>query len=78
MAEANLKRHLSPAHAQHSRCVTLRTTHDYDLAPPTEAFMPWTQVADLYLQRAGFEPRQPMRLSFDYRNNCLTISPEHF
>ncbi|MCP3706218.1 hypothetical protein M3I54_04325 [Paraburkholderia sp. CNPSo 3274] len=57
--------------------MTLRTTPDYGLAPPTEAFMPWTQVADLYLQRAGFEPGQPMRLSFDYRNNCLTISPEH-
>ncbi|MCX5543529.1 hypothetical protein M3A49_29265 [Paraburkholderia sp. CNPSo 3076] len=58
--------------------MTLRTTPDYGLAPPAAGFMPSTQVAGLYLQRAGFEPGQPMRLSFDYRNNCLTISPERF
>ncbi|MBB2931151.1 hypothetical protein [Paraburkholderia silvatlantica] len=42
----------------------------------TQAFIPWMQVADIWLQRASFVPGQRMRFAFDYRNHCLTISPD--
>jgi hypothetical protein len=38
--------------------------------------MPWMQVADLSLHRTGFAPGQRMRIAFDYRTACLTISPD--
>ncbi|MEM5370069.1 hypothetical protein V4C53_29080 [Paraburkholderia azotifigens] len=37
--------------------------------------MPWTQIADIWLQRAGFMPDQRMCFASDYRNRFLTISP---
>jgi hypothetical protein len=37
--------------------------------------MPWMQVADIWLQRAGFLPTERVHFTFDYRNRCLTISP---
>jgi hypothetical protein len=38
--------------------------------------MPWMQVADVWLKLAGFTPGQRMRISFDFRNTALTISPD--
>ena len=75
MANANLKRRAPRAHLNDSACVTLRAEPDYATAQPTPAFMPWTQIADLWLQQAGFAPGQRMHFAFDYRNHCLTISP---
>jgi hypothetical protein len=34
------------------------------------------QIADIWLHRAGFAPGRRMRFTFDYRNSCLTISPD--
>jgi len=76
MAHANLNPRSSHTHLHDSQCVTLRNSPDYRTARPTPGFMPWMQIADLWLQQAGFSPGQRMRLAFDYRNSCLTISPE--
>ncbi|WP_147426763.1 hypothetical protein [Trinickia fusca] len=78
MADANLKPHPSRTRLRDSCAVTLRDSPDYGTTQPTPAFMPWMQVADLWLHRVGFASGQRMRLSFDYRNHCLTISPERF
>ena len=75
MADANLKRRAPRTHLNDSACVTLRAEPDYGTGTLAPAFMPWTQVADIWLQRAGFTPGQRMRFAFDYRNLCLTISP---
>jgi hypothetical protein len=53
----------------------LRDSPDYP-EPPPAPFIPWMQIADVWLKHAGFAPGQRMRIAFDYRNNCLTISPE--
>lgn len=75
MADANLKRRAPRAHLNDSACVTLRAEPDYDTGQPAPAFMPWTQVADIWLQQAGFAPGQRMHFAFDYHSHCLTISP---
>ena len=76
MADANLKRRAPRAHLNDRACVTLRAEPDYGTGKLAPAFMPWMQVADIWLQQAGFTPGQPMCFAFDYRNHCLTISPD--
>ena len=73
MADANLRpsrRVPCPASAR----ATLRDSPDYHGASP---FIPWMQIADIWLERTGFSPGQPVRISFDYRNSSLTITPEY-
>lgn len=74
MAKANLKRRAPHSHLDDSACVTLLAEPDYGtgkLAPGLHASM---QIADFWLQQAGFRPGQLMRFAFDYRNRCLAIS----
>jgi hypothetical protein len=40
-------------------------------------FMPWMQIADLWLGCVGFSPGQRVHIIFDYRNACLSITPDH-
>jgi hypothetical protein len=77
MADEQLKPRPSRQRAHSS--ATLRDSPDYGSAQPEQAaapFMPWMQVADVWLKLAGFTPGQRMRISFDFRNTALTISPD--
>ena len=77
MAVADLKPP-SPRQRTHA-WATLRDSPDCDSAQldgTSAPFMPWTQIADLWLHHAGFTPGQRMRISFDFRNAALTISPD--
>jgi hypothetical protein len=76
MADAHLKRRAPRMDLNDSACVTLRAEPDYATGKLAPAFMPWVQIADIWLQHAGFAPGQPMCFAFDYRNRCLTISPD--
>jgi hypothetical protein len=77
MANANLKPR-SPRQRTHA-CVTLRDSPDYGPAQhdgPSGPFLPWMQIADVWLRQAGFTPGQRMRITFDCRNASLTITPD--
>ena len=56
--------------------MTLRDSPQRDIPAVQPPFMPWTQVAELWLHQVGFAPGQRMRIAFDYRNARLTISPD--
>ncbi len=77
MADANLKPR-SPRQRTHA-CVTLRDSPDYASGQqdgPSAPFMPWMQIADVWLRLAGFTPGQRMHIAFDCRNASLTITPD--
>jgi toxic protein SymE len=79
MADANLKPRPSRTPRDASACVTLRDAPNYGSAQqalPPAPFIPWMQIADVWLKHAGFTPGQRMRIAFDYRNQCLTIAPD--
>jgi hypothetical protein len=38
-------------------------------------FMPWMQIAGVWLRRAGFTPGQRMHIDFDCRSASLIITP---
>jgi hypothetical protein len=75
MDDAHLKPRSSRARPSNSIRVTLRDSPDHGIPAVQPSLMPWTQVADLWLHHVGFAPGQRMRISFDYRNARLTISP---
>lgn len=58
-----------------SACVTLRAEPDYDTGQPAPAFMPWTQIADIWLQQAGFLPTQRVHFAFDYSLPVPVVPP---
>ncbi|WP_207005680.1 hypothetical protein [Trinickia mobilis] len=76
MADANLKPRPARPRIRDSIGVTLRDLPDYGASNPPAPFIPWMQIADLWLKHAGFSPGQRMRIAFDFRNHCLSISPE--
>jgi toxic protein SymE len=77
MADANLKPRSSRQRTH--ACVTLRDSPDYGSNQqdgPSTPFMPWMQIADVWLRQAGFTPGRRMHIAFDCRNASLTITPD--
>lgn len=80
MADANHSGRLSRAKPHVHTYAVLGSSPDH---APThnrsalQPFMPWMQIADLWLGCAGFSPGQRMHIVFDYRNACLSITPDH-
>jgi hypothetical protein len=80
MADANHKARPSRTkpHTRTSATPVLGNSPDYGPTPDLQQpCMPWMQLADIWLGCAGFSPGQRVFFSFDYRNRCLSITPDH-
>jgi hypothetical protein len=80
MADANHKARPSRTkpHTRTSATPVLGNSPDYGPTPDLQKpYMPWMQLADIWLGCAGFTPGQRVFFSFDYRNHCLSITLDH-
>jgi hypothetical protein len=63
---------------QECRDATLRDTPDVSVLAPQNGkrpFMPWMEMADMWLERGGFVPGQRVTFTLDYRECRLMITP---